>query len=163
LNTRWIESMRLPNQAKLTPVRVIIADPNTMTSGLIATGLKRHSQFVVIGSVSHKEDLLRLLKQSQPDVAIISVVLGGQPFVGLSILSQIHDAYPKLRLIALIDQSEADLVVQAFRSGARGVFACSEFDFKALCKCVFSVHKGQIWANTHHIEHLISALVLTPG
>ena len=103
-----------------------------------------------------------MLEQFQPDVALISATLEDRPFSGLSLLSQIHCAYPRLRLILLIDQSEADVVVQAFRSGARGVFDLSDSDFSALCKCVFCIHKGQIWAAAQHIEHLISALSQTP-
>lgn len=154
--------MRLPVQPGLAPIRVLIADPSTMTRGLISAGLKRHSQFKVVGSVSQADELLCLLEQLSPDVALISATLEGKSFSGLSILSQIHSAYPKLRLIVLMDRSEPDVVVQAFHSGARGVFAHQESDFKALCKCVWCVHKGQIWAATQHIEHLISALGQTP-
>ena len=156
--------MPLPVQPGLAPIRVLIADPRTMTRGLISTGLKRHSQFRVIGSLGRIDELLHLLEQPpcQPDVALIGATLKDGPCDGLSILSQIHGAYPKLRLILLIDESEADVVVQAFRSGARGIFAPSESDFKALCKCVFCVHIGQIRASTQHIEYLINAPIQTP-
>lgn len=155
--------MRLPaQQPGLSPIRVVIADPSTMLRGLITNGLKRHSRFRVIGSVGRPDELLHLLEQSQPDVALISETAQDGPFNGLLLLSQIHGAYPKVGLIVLIDRSEPEVVVQAFRSGAKGVFVRSESDLKALCKCVECVHGGQIWATTQDIKHLLNALIQGP-
>ena len=152
--------MRLSNQAGVAPIRVLLADPCSMTRDLIVTGFGRSSQFKVIGSVNRADELHQLLENNpwEPDVALISATLEEGPLSGLSILSQIHEAHPKLRLILLIEKSEPDVVAQAFHSGARGIFARSESDFKALCKCVRCVHMGQIWAATQHIEYLINAL-----
>ena len=49
-------------------------------------------------------------------------------------------------------------MVQAFRAGARGVFARSESHFERLCKCILRVHQGQIWAKTQQLEFIVNAL-----
>ena len=156
--------MRSSNQPGLDPIRIFIADPNGMTRGLILEALERRAEFQIIGNTSRADELLQQLENlpRPPDVALISATLEDGPLSGLSILSHVHSAYPQLRLILLMDRSEPDVVAQGFHSGARGVFARSESDFKALCKCVRCVHAGQIWASTQHVEYLINALRQTP-
>ena len=51
---------------------------------------------------------------------------------------------PEIRVVVLLDSPQRDLVVEAFRSGAKGVFCRSDFEIKALWKCVASVNSGQI-------------------
>ncbi len=156
--------MKLSTHPGHDPIRIFIADPNSMTRGLIVEALSRRSEFQIIQNASRADEVLQKLENlpSQPDVALISATLEDGPLSGLSILSHVHSAYPQLRMILLMDRSEPEVVAQGFHSGARGVFARSESDFKALCKCVRCVHMGQIWASTQHIEYLISALRQTP-
>ena len=153
--------MRLLDKLE-TPIEVVIGDPSAMTGGLIAAGLKRHSQFKVTGSVQAETELLQLLAQSQPDVALINPSLGDRPLGGLTILPKLQHLYPKLKAIVLLNEPDPEVVVEAFRLGARGIFDCSQLDFDFLCKCVVCVYKGQIWANMSHIGFMINALSRMP-
>jgi DNA-binding NarL/FixJ family response regulator len=47
--------------------------------------------------------------------------------------------------------------VEAFRSGAHGVFSRTESP-KLLAKCICSVHQGQVWANSAELRFLLEAL-----
>jgi DNA-binding NarL/FixJ family response regulator len=147
----------------MSPIRVVVADATLMTCGLVSAGLKRHSQFEVVGFAASADELFRLVEHARPDVALISATLQNQPFSGLAVVSQIRGKYPNTRLIVLIDRAEPEVVVQAFRAGARGVFSRSESQFGLLCRCVFYVHQGQIWANTPQLEFLLDALVQLPS
>ncbi|PYX54116.1 MAG: hypothetical protein DMG76_22960 [Acidobacteria bacterium] len=62
----------------------------------------------------------------------------------------------------LIDTDEHELVVHAFRSGAKGVF-CRTESSKKLGKCIEAVHQGQIWANSTQLECVVDALMQTPA
>ena len=154
--------MRLLVQPGMKPIRVIVADATLMACGMVSAGLKRHPQFEVVGIAASVDELLRLVERARPEVALISATLQDGPLSGLAVVSQIHREYPEIRLIVLIDKSEPDLVVQVFRAGATGVFSRSESQFGLLCKCVFCVHRGQIWANTEQIKFLTHALTQMP-
>jgi DNA-binding NarL/FixJ family response regulator len=92
------------------------------------------------------------------DVALISANLKEQPLAGFALLKQLLRGNPFLRCIMLLDSGEKELVVEAFRSGALGV--CErEQPYKQLCKCVYSVHRGQIWANSQQLRYVLQALV----
>ena len=61
----------------------------------------------------------------------------------------------------LLDSGECNLVVEAFRSGARGVF-CRHDPLKMLSRCVHKVHEGQLWINATQLEFLLEALTEAP-
>ena len=155
--------MRLPHQPEREPVRVVVADTDLMACGLVSAGLKRHSQFEVVGYATSVDELLRLINDTAPDVALIGSTLQDGILSGLSVLAEIHTKYSEMRLVLLIDNSEPEVIVQAFRAGARGVFARSESHFERLCKCILCVHQGQIWAKTQQLEFIINALGQVPS
>jgi DNA-binding NarL/FixJ family response regulator len=79
------------------------------------------------------------------------------------ILRGLHAAYPGTGLILLVDTYDRDLVVNALRYGARGLFWSAERTFKALCRCIYAVHQGQIWLNSEQMQYVLDALVSAPA
>jgi len=92
------------------------------------------------------------------DVALISANLKEQPRAGFALLKQLLKDNPSLRCIMLLDSGEKGLIVEAFQSGALGVYE-REQPYMQLCKCVYSVHRGQIWANSQQLRYILEALV----
>ncbi len=60
----------------------------------------------------------------------------------------------------LMDQLEGELVVDAFRAGARGVFKKSA-PVSLLYKCIAAVHQGEIWASNEELQYLLEAVQST--
>jgi chemotaxis response regulator CheB len=82
--------MRLPSEPGMKPIRIVVADANLMACGLVSAGLKRHSQFEVVGYAMSVDELLRLINDTAPDVALIGSTLQDGIFSGLSALPEIH-------------------------------------------------------------------------
>jgi len=57
--------------------------------------------------------------------------------------------------VVLLDNSDRNLIVDAFRVGASGVFCSSESSFEMLCRCLDQVHAGQIWAKRSELVHVM--------
>jgi DNA-binding NarL/FixJ family response regulator len=55
------------------------------------------------------------------------------------------------------------VVVNAFRSGAKGLFCFSQSPFRLLRKCIQSVHQGQVWANSEQLQYLIEVVTQVPS
>ena len=144
-------------------IRVIVADADLMACGMMSAGFKRRSQFEVVGDAISADELLQLVENAAPEVALISSSLQDGIFSGISALAKIHLKHPEIRLVQLLERSEPAIVVQAFRAGARGVFARSESHFGLLCRCVLCVHRGQIWANTQQFEFIVNAMAQAPS
>src|SRR5580704_19361523 len=117
------------------PIRVAVADATRMNSQLTVGALKRcHSNFDVQALTSNSIIACSELQDYRPDVAVISARLEDGPLTGFKILHQLRASESKTPTVMLLDSTERDLVVDAFRAGARGVF-CRGYSFKALPKC----------------------------
>src|SRR5487761_698929 len=140
---------------------VLIADDSRMGCQLLENALSRSRfRFDVAASAVSRPEILACLRAKQVDVALINQSLQDGPSVGFEILTELRESFPHTRSVILLKTATCDLVVDAFRGGAKGVF-CRTESFEALCKCIQSVHKGQVWANSHQLHYLLEALVQT--
>lgn len=140
-------------------VRVVVADHNLMSAQLLAQTLKQDRQFHVT-VVSSSAQLIAA--GGHADVAVISIDFAGAVEETMRITRTLNDRYPNARLIVLMDKSHREIVVDAFRYGAKGVFPRTR-PLADFLKCVDSVSQGDIWASRTEIEYLLSALRRTPG
>lgn len=138
-------------------IRVLAADSTKMNSQLLAAALERDKSFEVLEPVSDPRSVVAAVAKGRPAVVVISAELEDHPRKGFEVVREIHDAGLETRVVMLLDNSERSQVVEAFRSGARGVFSRSEA-LKSLAKCIQCVSKGQIWANSRELRYLLEAL-----
>jgi len=75
----------------------------------------------------------------------------------LHVLRELQDSHPQTRFVLLCKSLNNDLVVDAFRAGAMGVF-CRTESFVRLCKCIRVVHQGQVWASSDQLRLMLGAL-----
>jgi DNA-binding NarL/FixJ family response regulator len=74
-----------------------------------------------------------------------------------------HLTYPEIPKILLLDSCDRNLVISAFRSGARGIFTVNDSNLRLLCKCILRVAAGQIWANTEQLGYVIDLMSEVPS
>jgi DNA-binding NarL/FixJ family response regulator len=91
------------------------------------------------------------------EILLVSESLQEGPSVGLQILSELRVLFPESRVIVLLKSAQPELVIDAFRAGAKGVF-CRAEPISALCKCIRVVREGQIWANSRQLNFIVDAL-----
>jgi two-component system nitrate/nitrite response regulator NarL len=144
----------LPPQNK---IRVLAADNTSMNTQLLVEALAREGQFSVTGSPSKPAEIIARAKKELPHVALISARQGDHGAAGFALCREIRSASPATRVILLLDSSEREPVIEAFRSGARGVFSRTE-SLRLLAKCILCVHTGQVWAGSGELQYLLEAV-----
>lgn len=138
-------------------INVLIGDDSRMGCQLLEHALSRwRFRFQVVAAAVSRLEILSSLRCNDVDVALINQSLQDGPFGGFELLPQVRAESPRTRAVVLLKTAHCDLVVDAFRRGAKGVF-CRTESFTALCKCIQSVHEGQVWANTDQLHYLLSA------
>jgi len=142
-------------------VRVLVADDTRIHTQLLADALRRDRCLEVISSPSHSRDLIEVASQHHFDVLVVSSNLDEEPLRGFEVLRGLRVTRPDLRSIMLLDSSKREAVLQAFRSGARGIFSRHD-SVETLCKCVRTVHEGQVWANSQQMSFAVEALASSP-
>jgi DNA-binding NarL/FixJ family response regulator len=128
-----------------------------MQCELLAKALKVESDFEVVGTASASIEAMCLLHQFEPSVAIVSADLQDGPRAGLEIIAQVRAKNWNAKSIVLLDRSDRQLVVDAFRNGARGVFF-REQPYGMFPKCIRTILQGQVWVNTTEMNYLLEAL-----
>ena len=107
-----------------------------MATQLLCHALKeQRGHFLVVGCVHTPKELLKQVAEHQPDVAVISSSLEGDPEGGLKVVRELRVSAPTTRPILLLDCSNPEQVIDAFSAGAKGV-ACQTDPFEVLCKCI---------------------------
>lgn len=143
-------------------IRVLVADNTRIHTQLLADALKRDPMLEIAGTASHSRDLVGAVSSQQIDVAVISSNLDEEPLRGIEVLRELRALRRELRAVILLDSSKREVVLEAFRGGARGLFSRHE-SLETLCQCVRQVHNGQIWASAEQISFAIETLASSPA
>jgi DNA-binding NarL/FixJ family response regulator len=136
-------------------IRVLVADTAAMSCHLLVDAL-RHTQDYH-ATTANPKTALQLLGQGQFDVVLIGFGACEDRLTSTSFIREAKKLYPHVSIIALMETRERAMVVEALRSGARGIFCRSE-SFESLCKCIRCVHAGQVWASSEELQFAIDAL-----
>jgi two-component system, NarL family, nitrate/nitrite response regulator NarL len=136
------------------PVCVLVADRAPLSGYLIADALRHDRGLTITNAEASPVVTAATIK---PDIAIVSEQLQGKPRKGFEVVRELRAAVPTTRTVMLLDSTERDLVVEAFRSGARGVFSRQD-PLKLLTRCVHKVHEGQFWISGPQLEFLLETL-----
>jgi DNA-binding NarL/FixJ family response regulator len=142
-------------------IRILVADDTRIHTQLLADALRRDRYLEVISSPSHSRDLIEAASLHHFDVLVLSSNLDEEPLRGFEVLRELRATHPDLRAIMLLDSSRREAILQAFRSGARGIFSRHD-SVETLCKCVRTVHQGQVWANSQQMSFAVEALASSP-
>src|SRR6266853_5699074 len=139
-------------------VSVLNADADLMSAHLLAGELARGKQDIsVVGVSNDSAQAIRELEKCQPDIALINTHLQDGKMTGYRVLQSLPMACPKTSAIMMIPVCDRELVIDAFRGGARGIF-CRVHALKLLSKCIRTVHGGQIWASNQDLVFLLGFL-----
>lgn len=150
--------MKAVSEVSTGRVSVLIADADLMSAHLLASELARGKQDInVVGVSNDSAEAIRELEKFQPDIALINTHLQDGNMTGYRVLQSLPISCPKTAAIMMLPVSDRDLVIDAFRGGARGII-CRVHAIKSLSKCIRTVHRGQIWANNQDLVYLLDFL-----
>jgi len=134
-----------------------------MQCQLLVGALRRRPELHVNSCVLDPDVILHALESQPVQVAVLNADNPRDGWPDMTIVRRLHLAHPEVAKIILLDTCDRDVVVHAFRSGVRGLFCFSQYPFRLLCKCIQSVHHGQVWANSEQLQYLIEALSQVPS
>lgn len=149
--------------ASMPSIAVLIADSNRMQAQLLVSALRRRSEFHVSTCLVDAASILHAISATPARVFVLSLNRSIDVAAQLAALRRVHVSYPSVSKLLLVDSYDRDLVVGAFRSGARGIFCISNTHFRLLCRCIQKLADGQIWANTEQMSFLLDLVSEVPS
>lgn len=142
------------------PLTVFVGDNTQFDCELVTKSLAR-DHLEVIGWATTSDDVIEGVKQRKPNVALISSRLQDGALAGIRTVCELKQGKARTRIVILLDGKDPNLAVNAFRSGAAGVYYRSS-GRSMLRKCIRSVNAGQLWASHEDAAFLIEALRSVP-
>jgi DNA-binding NarL/FixJ family response regulator len=149
--------------ATSSTIGVLVADSNQMQCQLLVGALRRRPEFRVHACGVDMDVILNAIAEFPVDVILMNAdhpKLAGQDMANVR---RLHLAHPRIAKVLVLDESSRDSVVNAFRSGVKGLFCFSDYPFRLLCKCIQSVHQGQVWANSEQLQYLVEIVTQVPS
>lgn len=142
-------------------VSIVVADGTRIHTQLLADALRNDRGLQVAAAASNSEELMAAITRVPIDVVVIAHNLDDQPGHGTQVLREMRALRPQIKGVILLDSSKPQDVLECFRAGARGIFSKQE-RLESLCKCIRSVHEGQVWARSIDLDHALEALASLP-
>jgi DNA-binding NarL/FixJ family response regulator len=134
-----------------------------MQAQLLTSALRRRPEFHVTTCPMDTVAILQAVASDPPRVALLSLSPPANSSDTVMTLRRFHLSHPEIRKVLLVESCDRELVVNAFRSGARGIFPITESNLRLLCKCLLRVAAGQIWTSTEHLDYLIELISEVPS
>jgi DNA-binding NarL/FixJ family response regulator len=144
-------------------IGVLIADSNRMQCQLLVSALRRRPEFEVTSCSLDPDAISQVVASLPVHVAILNADNPRNGWPDMTVVRQLHLAHPEVAKIILLNTYDRDIVVKAFRSGARGLFCSPQNNLRLLYKCIQSVHNGQVWANSEQMQYLVEVVSQVPS
>jgi DNA-binding NarL/FixJ family response regulator len=125
--------------------------------------LRRQGTFKVAVCEANLSDCLSTLEADPANVILVADGITKDRDRLYELLRGVQSSYPGTATVLLLDHYDRELVVNALRAGARGLFCLASMPFKSLCRCIASVHQGQYWTNAEQMRFVVDALSAGPS
>lgn len=99
-------------------VRIVIVEDHPLMQKGMALTLENELGFEVCGMASSAEEAQELIREMQPDVAIIDISLPGMS--GIELIRELRNRYEKLHMLVVSRYDEELFAERAVRAGAKG-------------------------------------------
>jgi DNA-binding NarL/FixJ family response regulator len=142
-------------------VRILVADSSRIHTQLLSEILGRDSDLQISSWVFHRNTIVNTVLNQNVDVLAISSVLNGNSHESLAVVREIQAAKPAVKVVVLLDSYGDDIVLEFLRAGARGIFP-RDGSLEMLRKCLYTVHRGEIWLDNRCVSLLVSFLSSAP-
>jgi len=143
------------SQGKVT---LAVADPDPISTSLLSDALEKSEDIEVIGRISKADELESVLSSHSPDILLLGIHFKAVVDSHCARLAALLASHPGMACIVRMDTSAPEIVIDAFRAGAKGVFVCADADIELLRKCIRHVAEGQMWVERAHMGYLVSAV-----
>ncbi len=121
------------------PIRVLLAEDQTMLRGALASLLELESDITIVGQAANGREAQRLARELSPDVVVTDIEM--PQMTGLEFAAALQQAELKTRVIILTTFARPGYLRRALDAGARG-YLLKERPASELAEAIRKVHAG---------------------
>lgn len=144
------------NATATTKARVLLLEDHPIVRQGLAQLINDEPDLLICGQADDTQSALGLVKQEQPDVAVIDISLKDRS--GLDVIKELHEIKPDLAVLVLSMHDEKLQAERALRAGARGYIMKQEATDKVLT-AIRRVLAGDIYLSERMATQMLHKLV----
>lgn len=137
-------------------INLIIVDDHQLVRDGLKSLLSSHPGIVILGEASSGSELLKLLKENQPDILMLDVSLPGMS--GLDITRIISTDYPDIKVMIVSMHIAEDFIFTALKAGARG-YVHKNASRQELISAIETIHEGKEYFSTQVSDIILKSYI----
>jgi DNA-binding NarL/FixJ family response regulator len=144
----------------MKPIRILLAEDQTLMRQGLKTILELESGFEVAGEAEDGKAAVKLALQLRPDIILMDVQM--PQMNGVEATAAICRSWPEARVIILTTFDRDDYVFQGVRAGAVG-YLLKDLPSPKLIETIRRVHDGEIFIQPEIASRTLRAALHSPG
>jgi DNA-binding NarL/FixJ family response regulator len=136
--------------------RVLIVDDHPAVREALALRIGRQPDLEVCGEAADMSEALRLVADTQPDVAVVDISL--KTGNGIDLIKRIKGRYDRVRLLVWSMHSESLYAERALRAGALGYINKDQATDRII-EAIRRVLRGKVWLSETLSERILQRAV----
>ncbi|HEX3011807.1 MAG TPA: response regulator transcription factor [Syntrophomonadaceae bacterium] len=125
----------------MNEITLVIADDHPVVRGGLRSLLSTCDGMRIIGEAADTYSTLELLKKVKPDILLLDMKMPGCD--GISLIHQIKQQYPELKIIVLTIYDDKDFVCGAIEAGVQA-YILKSLAHEEIINTILAVHKGEM-------------------
>jgi len=139
----------------MSKIQVVIADDHKIIRVGLRGLLEREKDIEVTGEAENGNDLLALLKNTQPDVILMDIDMGTTS--GIDATREVKKLFPAIHVLGLTMHEEQDYIVNMLEAGASG-YLLKNAGREELLAAIHTVNKGDSYFSQKVSATLLQAI-----
>ncbi len=132
-------------------IKVIIVDDHTMFRDGLKASFNSSENIIVIDEAADGWELLRKLKDAEPDVVIMDINMPGMD--GIETAKLVKGVYPEIKILLLTMYDSQQYLLDAFKQGVYG-YILKMANIEKLFYAVEQIAKGEIYYDPDIVKSL---------
>jgi DNA-binding NarL/FixJ family response regulator len=123
-------------------IRIIAIDDHPLILRALTDMLKEHPDIQLVATSNQGSQLLKLVREKKPDVAIIDLGMTTDSFDPISSVRALHEQHPKVKVLILTGYDDGLWVRELVKAGASGYMLKSDDFSLSIPQAIRAVYQG---------------------
>jgi DNA-binding NarL/FixJ family response regulator len=123
-------------------IRIIAVDDHPLILKALSDMLKEHPDIQLVATSNQGSQLIRLVREKQPDVAIVDLGMPADSFDPISSVRTIHEQFPNVKVLILTGYDEGLWVRELVKAGASGYMLKSDDFSLSIPQAIRALYQG---------------------
>jgi len=136
-------------------IKIVLLDFHSLFREGIRALLADQTHIEILGEASHFESGISIVKQNQPDLALLELNLNSK--LNTEIIPAIIEASPYTKIILLTGLDDSSILQLAVQMGVKGIIQKSDSKL-VLLKAIEKVLAGEVWIDRTMVANVLSRM-----